>query len=677
MLTSLLADATAFIGAHPHLAYAVVLLLALSESVPVIGIVVPGTAVIVALSALVPSGVLTLWPLLAAATAGAIIGDGASYWVGHRYHRAILGMWPMNRHPALIDRSQAFFARHGDKSVFLARFTPGVRAFVPLLAGTLRMSPRRFYLANVLSAFVWAPAHILPGVLVGASFSLLGSAAKPLAVLLVILVVLIWALVHLARFGIRRGLPLLLMASQRLRAWAGSRDSRWAGMIVNVLDPSRPDIRGLAVLAVLLASTAWLFFGVLEDVVSGDPLVRADTAVYQALQDLRTRPGDALMIAITELGDTMVVTAVTLALFLWLAWRRAWRTAAYWLAAIGGASILNTVIKVALHRPRPVEHLYTGWSAFSFPSGHSTVNMVLYGFLAFLIARALRPTLRLPVAFAAATMAFLIAFSRLYLGAHWLSDVVGGMAFGMTWLAALGLFYLRKPSEPVGAAGLLVVGGAALALAGGVNIYRHHAIDVERYAVRETNPTMPADIWWAGGWKQLPARRIDLTGEIEEPLTVQLAGNLSTFRGMLLAKGWRDPIPWTALNALAWLHTGAVPAALPVVSGFADGKLPSLTLVQTSDMAPAASRTVLRLWPVDLELAGQPPTPVWVGSVVEERILHPLSLFTLTRTNPDMNKPRNLLASAFRLMRLSHRTEETTDTYWDGGVLLLQTGAQP
>jgi undecaprenyl-diphosphatase len=88
---------TGFIALHPHFAYAAVCLLALSESIPIVGAAVPGSAVILAISALVPSGAVKLWPLLIAAMVGAIIGDGLSFWLGHRYHREILGSWSLNR----------------------------------------------------------------------------------------------------------------------------------------------------------------------------------------------------------------------------------------------------------------------------------------------------------------------------------------------------------------------------------------------------------------------------------------------------------------------------------------------------------------------------------------------------------------------------------------------------
>jgi len=673
MMTSLVSSVIEFLTAHRPVAYLAVFILALSESIPIIGVVVPGTAVILALSTLVPSGGLVLWPLLIAATLGAIAGDGLSFWLGHRYHREILGLWPLNRHPELIQRSEAFFTRHGDKSVFLARFTPGVRAFVPLLAGMLGMSVSRFYAVNIASALAWAPSHILPGVLVGATFSIFGAAARPLAILLVVLVAAGWVVLHVVRWTLRRGIPFLVVGVERLRNWAGTRDTWLSRSLASLLDPSRHEARALALLTVLLIGTAWLFFGVLEDVVSGDPLVLADSAIYRALQDLRTAPGDAVMIAITELGDTAVVVAVTIIVFLWLAWKRAWRTAAYWLVAIAGASALNTAIKVALHRARPGELLYSGWSAFSFPSGHSTVNVVLYGFLAFLIAREFRPALRVSVALGAATLIFLIAFSRLYLGAHWLSDVLGGLAFGSAWLALLGLSYLRRQVERIEPGGLLAVGCAALVLAGGFNIYRSHATDSERYAVKSAAPTMAATDWWASDWQQLPARRIDLTGDTEEPLTFQWAGSLQSLQDVLLRKGWHTSPAWEPLSTLTWFTGSADPANLPVVPFLAGGRLPSLTLVQQhGDAVPGRSRLVLRLWAVDLELTNGQRSPLWIGSVVEERLDHPLSLFTLTSTQPDMNAPRSALAATLDGGRLVSRASGIAEADWDGHVLLAR-----
>ncbi len=672
MVTSIFTAVTTFIAAHPHLAYAVVLLLALSESVQIIGVFIPGTAAILAISALVPSGIVKLWPLLGAATIGAIIGDGLSFWVGHRYHREILERWPLSRHPDLIARSEAFFTRHGDKSVFIARFTPGVRAFIPLIAGILQMSVRRFYVANILSALVWAPSHILPAVFVGAAFGMFGAAAKPLAILVVLIVVFIWAMIRLVRLALRHGPALLSCLSNRLRQRAAVSQSRWGRFALDLLDPSRPDVRGLAFLAVLLIGSAWLFFGILEDVITGDPLVRADAAIYQALQELRTVPGDSAILIATELGDTVVVVVVTIAVLLWLAWRRAWRPAAYWLAAIAGASVLNTVIKVSLHRDRPTELFYTGWSAFSFPSGHSTVNLVLYGFLAFLIGRELRPARRLPVAFAALSFALLIAFSRVYLGAHWFSDAVGGLAFGTAWLAALGFFYIRKPAQPVGTMSLMVIASVALALAGGLNVYRHHSLDVQRYAVKPITPTMLAGDWWASGWQRLPSRRTDLTGEIEEPLTVQWAGDLSAIQRDLQDKGWRLPSAWASSSALGWLTATTTPVELPVTLRLLSGKLPSLTLVLPDSAAPDGARLVLRLWDADLDLVDGDALPVWIGSVVREEVARPLSFFSFVSPQSDANTPQDVLARMFGTGRIAKRSDNEVDADWDGGVLLLR-----
>lgn len=164
-MTSFLDPLIAFVSAHAWLAYLTLFLAALLEAVPVVGAVIPGSTVILALSALVPGGELKFEGVLAAAILGALIGDGTAFWLGHRSQREILGAWPLVNYPKLIAQSEAFFHRWGTLAVFFARFVPPVRAFVPITAGSLGMAPWKFYGVNVAAILIWAAAHTLPGVL--------------------------------------------------------------------------------------------------------------------------------------------------------------------------------------------------------------------------------------------------------------------------------------------------------------------------------------------------------------------------------------------------------------------------------------------------------------------------------------------------------------------------------
>ncbi|MGB6397392.1 MAG: DedA family protein [Bradyrhizobium sp.] len=164
-MTSFIDQLIAFVSANAWLAYLTLFLAALLEAVPVVGSVIPGSTIILALSALVPGGELKLWWVLAAAIAGALLGDGSAFWAGHRAQREILSAWPLANYPRVVAQSEEFFRRWGTWAVFFARFVPPIRAFVPITAGALGMSPARFYPVNIAAILLWAPAHVLPGVL--------------------------------------------------------------------------------------------------------------------------------------------------------------------------------------------------------------------------------------------------------------------------------------------------------------------------------------------------------------------------------------------------------------------------------------------------------------------------------------------------------------------------------
>ncbi|BAN69910.1 DedA family protein [endosymbiont of unidentified scaly snail isolate Monju] len=156
-----------WIAQHPEYAGWVIFGMAFAESLAIIGILVPGVVILFGAGTLIGSGVLEFWPMCAWAVAGAILGDGISYAIGHHFDY-LAERWRWFRlHPDHLERAHRFFVQWGDVSIVLGRFFGPIRALVPLVAGLMDMPPKRFYLANVLSALAWAPAYLLPGMLVG------------------------------------------------------------------------------------------------------------------------------------------------------------------------------------------------------------------------------------------------------------------------------------------------------------------------------------------------------------------------------------------------------------------------------------------------------------------------------------------------------------------------------
>jgi len=152
-----------FIQTHQHWAIAVMFVTAFGESFAFLGLLFPGTSLLVAAGALIKTGSLPLWPILIGAVLGAVLGDMVSYWIGRRFGGRLIGIWPFKRNPELLAGGIQFFHRHGGKSVFIGRFFGPVRAVVPLAAGIMQMSPRLFWITNVTSALIWAPMLVLAG----------------------------------------------------------------------------------------------------------------------------------------------------------------------------------------------------------------------------------------------------------------------------------------------------------------------------------------------------------------------------------------------------------------------------------------------------------------------------------------------------------------------------------
>jgi membrane protein DedA with SNARE-associated domain len=163
--------AVEFVAWYPGCALGVVFAAAIVEAVAVLGVLVPGTPILMAVAGAAAMAGQSMLPFLALSIIGAVLGDFLSFWIGRRFSARLFCVWPFSRRPGLMANAVHFFDRYGTFSVAVCRFIPVLRSTVPLVAGMAGMQQRRFVLANVTSAFVWAPMHIYPAQMAGLSIS--------------------------------------------------------------------------------------------------------------------------------------------------------------------------------------------------------------------------------------------------------------------------------------------------------------------------------------------------------------------------------------------------------------------------------------------------------------------------------------------------------------------------
>lgn len=198
---------------------------------------------------------------------------------------------------------------------------------------------------------------------------------------------------------------------------------------------------GLTISVVVFALAVWALSGLLDAVLDNDWLVRMDGIVESWFHGHATPTGVAVFNGVTQLGSPVGVAVVVVVIALYL-----WRVGAHlllwaWLGTNAGGAVVEYVLKATVHRTRPqYAAAYLHGHSYSFPSGHTMGSTICYFLLAYLISSHPGVTLRARrlVVAAAVLLVSAIGFSRLYLGVHYPSDVLGGCMAGLAWLAACG-----------------------------------------------------------------------------------------------------------------------------------------------------------------------------------------------------------------------------------------------
>lgn len=408
-----------------------------------LGLLVPGETLVLAGGFLASLGLLNVDDLIVVVALGAVLGDNVGYELGRHLGRPWLvryGRWAGIR-PAHLERADAFFARHGGKAVFVGRFIGFLRAFAPFIAGTSRMRYRQFFLFNVLGAVLWAGSFVLLGYFLGQSWQMAERWIGRASAIVGGGLLLVGALAWVWRWAVRHEADLKRFWTIAVRhPWVVAVRPRVAPLAAFV--QARVSPQGylglhLTLGALVLIAASALFGTIARDVVRGRPLTVVDATVAAWLHAHATRSLTTVMLVVTSLGAPALVMGVATLLALYFVGRRRWYRLLAVIVVVPGGLLLNVLLQSAFHRTRPQfsDPILT-LTSYGFPSGHVMAATVLYSLLAaFVVWTITAWRWRVLVVLVAGFLIMLVGFSRLYLGAHYLSDVLAAVAEGLAWLA--------------------------------------------------------------------------------------------------------------------------------------------------------------------------------------------------------------------------------------------------
>jgi len=222
------------------------------------------------------------------------------------------------------------------------------------------------------------------------------------------------------------------------------------------LDPRSP--RGFWLTFTVFAGTlaAWAFGGITQDVVGHNEAALLDPHITAWAVAHRTGWLTSVMKVVTWLGSAAVIIPLAAIVGVYFVLRRhRWQPLALLAAALAGAIGLYNIIKPLVGRPRPPPPIWIGhFSGAAFPSGHATQSVACYATLAVILGTGRSARAKTVLWSTAALVALAVGASRVYLGAHWLTDVLGGYTLGASWVAAVIIFMTTASSPRTGEAKL-------------------------------------------------------------------------------------------------------------------------------------------------------------------------------------------------------------------------------
>ena len=594
---------------HPTLALFFVFLVAFSESLIILGLIVPGAVLMILFGALIAMDALEFWPTIFTAICGAIAGDSLSYWLGKRYQSKLHNIWPLSRHPELIVRANQFFKQHGVKSVILSRFVGPLRPVIPAIAGMSRMPVKIFLVTNISSAIFWAPLYLLPGILFGLSLEIASEFAGKFIFLIIIIlftiIVSLWVIQRLYIFT----KPYNDKAISYLLSWGKSHS--FAGEIpAAIFDKTHKEIRGLSLVAFIIFSTTLFFFLLHNTLILPFNLFPYDfdsfnQFIYNSLQTFRSPPFDNIMLWLGYLASSKFIALLCFSLGGLFIFKKNFFSLWHWLAAISLPLLLSPLLTNSLTSSLQ-QNLNINIQSLSFVVIISTI-----GFLTIIVNTGFSFARQKIVYYFSASLVLFLMLAQLYFASQVFSQVLFGLFVGLIWFNLLGIAYRRHIKKNIGGKTLkeITIIIAVLLVYPSWKTIQHE----ELYLPSEDYFIMGTNSWIESGWELLPTSRQGIYPNKSNIFNLQWLASKRSITSQLSQLEFTN-----SLNAIPtfsnWLLDDININKLPVLPHMHNGKYETLRFYHYNK--DDQELTVIRLWPSIYKLKQDNPLqPLWFGSI--------------------------------------------------------------
>ena len=646
-----------WIALHPIWAGIAIFLISLSESLVIVGLVVPGLFMMTTIGIMIGKGILPPFSSMIWAILGAIAGDGISYWVGRHYHSKLRAIWPFSTHPSWLARGERFFAIHGGKSIIFGRFIGPVRPMIPVIAGMMDMTPREFLLYNIVSAIVWAPIYTLPGILIGASLgALTPEIASRVALIVLVFLFLSW-IAYSFILGLLRYVVQWLYAAMNV-IWLHWQKTRFLCSLRNLLintqvprkDTQTPSGQ-LGVFFIFLLS-AYALCWITESTLNNTGLSTWNEAIYQALRALHWDKLIDIFGKITNFSEPLIILPITALFGLFLFLRKQIFTGVCWLGTLGLGAGIGYLMKHFIPNPRPEGLIYRS-AENSFPSGHALMATLFFGYLALLLRNELPYRYRWCAFGVAIPIILVLSFARLYLGQHWFTDILGSWALAIFCLSIGWIVYRRFESTPQPIARLIALPLTLLLVLTGLYNWKYYPAHRPNLNREWQINQFQVKNWWSGEGMGMHLSHRQGAFKREATLfDVQWLGPLNAIESELLKNHWVHLPKLSVTTALTALSKEPASNEFPIMPKYHRDRLPVLKMAKPLDRT---HRLVLQLWQSDHEASGT-GTPLWVGTIRHEETQTVLPLVTVYREVS--NATPDALKSLYHDLHQKHTHEQ-------------------